>query len=129
MRTGALLDGFEFQAYPTGLIPGLRIEKGIGTKSAVHLRLGYQWIRHRDLGVHEDERGNGYGFTLGYRRYFSEGFRGVSISSRCDLWFNKLDWEDTDIAIPVSGTSDIVVVQPTLELGYTFEFVYYFTTA
>ena len=29
--------GFEFQAYPTGLIPGLRLESGFGEQHAVHL--------------------------------------------------------------------------------------------
>ncbi len=113
---------FEFQAYPTGLIPGLRIEKGFADKHAVHLRIGYQWIRHRDLGEHDDERGTGYGFTLGYRKYFGEGFKGFSLSSRCDLWFNELDWKDDTPAGEVNGTSKITVVQPTIEAGYTFEF-------
>lgn len=110
---------FEFQAYPTGLIPGLRLEKNFGVKHAAHIRVGYQWIRHRDLGEHEDERGNGYGFTLGYKRYFKEMHKGFSLSIRNDLWFNSLDWKDNiNTPAEVSGTSDITVVQPTLELGY-----------
>ena len=116
--------GIEFQAYPTGLIPGLRIEKGFAGKHAVHFRFGYQWIRHRDLGVHDDERGNGYGFTLGYRKYFQDNFKGWSISSRCDLWANDLDWTDESPLgdITITGNTKVKVIQPTLDLGYTFIF-------
>ena len=113
---------FEFQAYPTGLIPGLRLEKGFADQHAVHLRLGYNWIRHRDLGEHSDERGDGYGFTLGYKYYFREGFQGWQLGLRNDIWFNTLDWEDYDIEGMLfdSGTTKITVVQPTAEAGYTF---------
>ncbi len=113
---------FEFQAYPTGLIPGIRLENGFGDRHAVHLRLGYNWIRHRDLGEHDDERGDGYGFSLGYKYHFRDNFQGFFLGLRNDLWFNSLDWEDYDAggAVVASGTSDIIVVQPTAEFGRTF---------
>ncbi len=113
---------FEFQAYPTGLIPGLRLEKGFADQHAVHLRLGYNWIRHRDLGVQDDERGDGYGFTLGYKYYFREAFQAWFLGARNDIWFNTLDWEDYDAGGNVvdSGTTKITVVQPTAEVGFTF---------
>lgn len=112
---------FEFQAYPTGLIPGLKLEKGFSDRHAVSLRLGYQYIRHRDLGVHEDERGNGYGFTLGYKYYLKPNFRGLSLGIRNDIWFNELDWKDNiDTPEEISGTSEITVVQPTAEATYLF---------
>jgi len=113
---------FEFQAYPTGLIPGIRLEKGFADRHALHLRLGYNWIRHRDLGEHDDERGDGYGFTLGYKYHLRDGFEGWFMGLRNDIWFNALYWEDyndNDVVID-SGTSDIIVVQPTAEAGYTF---------
>ena len=112
---------FEFQAYPTGLIPGVRVSKLFKEQNAAHLRLGYNWIRHRDLGVHEDERGDGFGFTLGYRRYFSPNYERWFLGGRSDLWFNELAWKDNiGTADEVSGLSNIVVVQPTLEGGYLF---------
>ncbi len=113
---------FEFQAYPTGLIPGLRLEKGFADRHALHLRLGYNWIRHRDLGEHGDERGDGYGFTIGYKYYLREGFEGWFLGLRDDTWFNTIDWEDyaANGAVVANGTTDITVVQPTAEAGYTF---------
>lgn len=113
---------FEFQAYPTGLIPGLRLEKGFADRHALHLRLGYNWIRHRDLGEHDDERGDGFGFTLGYKYHLQDDFEGWFLGLRDDTWFNTLDWEDYDAggAVIAGGRSEIVVVQPTAEAGYTF---------
>ena len=65
-----------------------QIEKAFKENYAFHLRLGYNWIRHQDFGEHEDERGDGYGFTLGYKRYFKEGHKGFFIGARNDFWFN-----------------------------------------
>ena len=113
----------EFQAYPTGLIPGVRIEKNFNERSAVHLRLGYQLINHRDLGVHESEKGNGYGFSLGYKHYLKENHEGFFLGVRNDIWLNTIDWIDNiDTPSPITGTTMITVVQPTAEGGYTFLF-------
>ncbi len=111
---------FEFQAYPTGLIPGLRLEGGKG-RNAAHLRLGYNWIRHGDFGKHDDERGDGFGFSLGYKRYFKDGQTGFFVGTKNDFWFNELDWKE-NIGEPDerSGQTKITVVQPTAEFGYAF---------
>ena len=113
--------GPEIQVYPTGVIPGLRIEKDINDRSAINFRLGYQWIRHRDLGVHEDERGSGYGFSLGYRKRFTENKKGFSLIVRTDIWWNDIDWKDKiDTAEEINGNTDILVLQPTLVLEDVF---------
>lgn len=112
---------FELQAYPTGLIPGVRVDLNVAGKNAAYLRLGYQLIDHRDLGKHMDEKGSGLGFTLGYKRYIKSGFQGLFFGARNDIWFNKIDWEDFNIVIARSGTTKITVVQPTAEAGYLFE--------
>jgi hypothetical protein len=114
---------FEFQAYPTGLIPGFRLEKTFGQRSAAHVRLGYNWIRHGNAGKHDLEWGDGCGFTLGYKRYFREGFEKFSLGIRNDLWFNEMEWKDqigtTGFA---NGSTKIIVVQPTLEASWLFRF-------
>lgn len=102
--------GIELQAYPTGLIPGIRLEKFLGEKESLNIRLGYQIIDHRDLGVQDDETGSGYGISLAYRRFFNENHRGLSLAFRTDLWFNEIDWETQGN----TGTTNIKVVQPTL---------------
>ena len=112
--------GFEFQAYPTGLIPGLRLDYHFKSHHSVHMRAGYNWVRHRDLGVQDHEEGDGFGGTLGYRYYFRNGWTGWFGGARCDLWRNQLDWQDKDDngVVIADGTSRIMVLQPTAEAGY-----------
>lgn len=112
--------GLEVQVYPTGIIPGIRIETQLSERSALNFRLGYQWIRHRDLGVHEDERGNGFGFTGGYRHYFQNSDHdGWNIGFKTDVWLNDIDWKDNiGSTNQATGNTNITVIQPTLELGY-----------
>lgn len=107
--------GFEFQAYPTGLIPGISIEKQLASRSFIYARIGYNWIRHRDLGKHDDERGDGYGFSLGYKRYFNDQLVGWQLGVKNDIWWNSIDWQEGSS----EGNTQITVLQPTLSLGYT----------
>ncbi len=111
--------GPEIQAYPTGLLPGVRIEKKLTENSSVNFRFSLQLIDHRDLGVHDNEEGNGYGFSLGYRKFFNESNRGFSLSLRTDYWKNTIDW--SDLTPQDSGTSKITVLQPTALLEYKIQ--------
>lgn len=115
--------GLELQVYPTGQLIGITFEKMWSSKNACHIRAGYNRVRHGDAGVHDEESGGGLGGTLGYRRYFREDYRGWHIGIRSDLWFNTIDWKDfLPGAAPNTGTSNIIVLQPTLESGYLFLF-------
>ncbi|HHB78470.1 MAG TPA: hypothetical protein ENK85_04480 [Saprospiraceae bacterium] len=117
---GSLDFGVEFQAYPTGIMPGVRLEKNFSERHALHLRVGANIFDHRDWGKHFKETGSGYGFTLGYKRYFQPGHKRWFLGLRNDLWFNQVNWTK-DIALPpFTGTTQIMVVQPTAEGGYTF---------
>ena len=117
---GSMDVGFEFQAYPTGILPGIRLEKNFSERHAIHLRAGANIFNHRSLGKHFKEEGSGYGFTIGYKRYFQPTHARWFVGVRNDIWFNKVDWTK-DIALPpFSGTTKITVIQPTVEAGFTF---------
>lgn len=109
--------GPEIQVYPTGILPGIRIEKLLSSNSSVDFRIALQLIDHRDLGVHDDETGNGWGFSLAYRKYFQSTDKGLSLALRTDLWQNSIDW--MDLSPLASGQTDITVLQPTVLLEYT----------
>jgi hypothetical protein len=113
-----VIPGIELQVYPTGIMPGLRVEKRMN-RNEVNLRLGLNLFDHRDLGVQEEEIGGGGGGSLGYRRYFADGGTGFFLGARTDLWVNRNRWRD-EIGTPteVSGTTNLLVVQPTAEAGY-----------
>lgn len=114
--------GLEFQAYPTGLIPGLRLDYHLSPHHSVHARAGYNWVRHGDNGVQDDEQGQGYGGTLGYRYFFRPEHARWFVGGRADLWGNELDWQDLspDGVLLATGTTRITVFQPTAEAGYRF---------
>lgn len=114
----------ETQVYPTGIIPGVRIAYDFGGQHAIHTRLGYNIVRHRDLGVQDDERGGGFGFTIGYDRYFGQNYKGFFAGARMDLWFNEVDWGNL-IGTPAEtrGTTNVTVWQPTIEGGYSFSII------
>ncbi|MBK9015010.1 MAG: hypothetical protein IPM82_13565 [Saprospiraceae bacterium] len=113
--------GLEVQVYPTGYIPGFRVEKSFTKRDLGSVRVGYQIIDHRDQGLHDDETGSGFGGSLGYKHYFNRYFTGPSLGLRTDVWANKIDWvTKLEMGGESKGSSDILVVQPTVEFGWAF---------
>ena len=108
--------GVEMQLYPTGFLLGARGEIGFSQQS-IDFRIGYNFINHRDQGVQANEEGGGYGFTLGYRYYLNLPNDRFFIGVRSDFWFNEIIWQDENSG---SGTTNIVVLQPTVNCGYVF---------
>jgi len=113
--------GIEAQKYPAGHILGGRIDIGVGDQNDLNFRVGYNFARHQDFGVHEDETGGGWGGSLGFRHYFNPEKTKWFLGIRTDVWFNTIDWKDF-IGMPneLRGTTDITVLQPVIEGGYGF---------
>ena len=113
--------GIEAQKYPVGHIWGGRVDITIGIHNTINFRVGYNFARHQDFGVHQDERGGGFGGSVGVRHYTGDEKSKWFIGLRTDLWFNTIDWKD-NIGKPneISGITKITVLQPTLEGGYGF---------
>lgn len=112
--------GLTFQQYPTGSIPGLSYTFNAGeSHHSLQLRLGYNIVYHGDAGVWDDEKGGGFGFSPAWLYSFKADRQGLYIGGRLDVWFNSIDWEGVGPAdTPISGTSNIVVLQPTAVAGY-----------
>lgn len=107
----------QLQVYPTGIIPGITIDRSISDKGRVALRLGYNSFDHRDLGVQTTEVGGGPGFSIGYQHYFKNDFRGLHLEFKNDFWFSNIDWTNVDTM--TEGETSITVLQPTASIGYT----------
>lgn len=108
--------GGEFQWYPDGSITSLHFAFNAKLHSSVNFRFGYNKTNRGDNGKHADEKGNGWGGSVGYRYYFKPFPYKFFIGSRLDLWKMKINWKDA----LVSGTSKTSTLQPTFEVGYTF---------
>lgn len=123
----------ETQAYPAGVIPGIRFDVFFSNDLFFNSRIGYNLTNRRDWGKHDNEKGGGPGFSLGFERsnFLKNNF---SLNLRSDFWIMKIDWENYeyrtcepgDICPQVlnaqrfttSGTSSIIIFQPTLSTGY-----------
>lgn len=111
--------GLEFQAYPAGLVPGIRWERPVRGDWALALRLGWNLTDRRDWGEHDDESGDGPGGGLSVLRHFEGWGRSWRAGVRVDTWWLEIDWED-DAASTLGareGRTEVVVVQPTVVLG------------
>ena len=113
--------GVEVQAYPAGVIPGLHVQLPQDELSAITLRAAHNFSDREDYGEFDDEEGGGFGGGVGYRRYLEPGREGWLWGGRVDVWALEIDWEDQGgTPMATSGTTDIVVLQPTVEGGYGF---------
>ena len=109
--------GIELQAYPAGLITGLHAEHALNERDVISARLAWNATDRGDFGKHDDECGGGPGGGLGWRRFLGVGRRGWLFGGRVDLWALEIDWKDGPPA-STEGTSDVLVLQPSLEAGY-----------
>ncbi len=118
--------GLAFQVHSTGLVLTSKVELGFGTsnRNAINLGFGYNLIRRRNLGLHEDERGGGWGGFLGYRHYFFEQRNKFFLGGKIHLWLQHIDWK-SNCTDPITlctntGTTKVFVYQPTGEVGWLF---------
>jgi len=113
--------GAEFQLYPAGAVLSADYFRSLDERSAVFARVGYNFTDRQDFGEHDDEEGGGPGVGGGYRRWIGESMRAWFWGARLDLWWLEIDWEDDVVGgLERSGTTDVFVVQPALEGGYSF---------
>ncbi|MEZ4849699.1 MAG: hypothetical protein R3B93_14010 [Bacteroidia bacterium] len=66
--------------------------------------------------------GGGFGGSTRHRHYFGD-YEAFFLGARNDLWFNTVNWTmNPGAANESTGTTEIIVVQPTAEAGYLFNF-------
>ena len=114
--------GFEFRAYPAGQMYMLRGEKLISANSTFGIYAGYNKADRKDFGVHLKEEGGGFGGGLAYKRYIVKDSSGFYVGLENFVWTIEIDWSDTapDNTFSLSGTTDILVLQPAFNFGYKY---------
>lgn len=110
---------FEVQAYPTGVIPGVRYEWETSTQDQWFARLAYNFTDRSDFGEHDDESGGGPGIGFGWRHWLNQNHSEWHYGARLDIWDLEIDWEE-DGPPSGEGKTDILVMQPSGELGYSW---------
>jgi hypothetical protein len=110
--------GLEVEGYPAGVIVGGTHAWPLGDQGTVATLAGWNFTDRRDWGEHDDEHGGGPGVGVAASRWLGAGRAGWGIGVRTDLWWLDVDWEEAGR----SGTTEIVVLQPTVRAGYAWHF-------
>jgi hypothetical protein len=87
--------------------------------------LGYKTAYRPITGTHNNEKGDGWGGSLGYRYYFSVIPKGFYIGARGSLWSLGM-YRTADPTIP---SVNVMIGQPSAEAGFTalFNDIFYTT--
>ncbi len=106
----------EGHVYPAGVIGTIGQLFTFNQTHCFGIFLGYNNSHRQDFGKNDNEEGGGRGASLLYQYYFNNVFLGF----RTDYWSMRIDWMNENQAEPKDqmGTTDIGVLQPTVELGY-----------
>ena len=110
--------GAEYIGSSKGYIAALHLAYNFPVHHAFQARIGYNSSNWKDKGKHDSEKGNGPGFSLGYRYYFLVRPHGFFLGARADVWRLNINWKQNITLI--TGSSKIWALQPTAEMGYMF---------
>lgn len=112
--------GITIQWYPAGIITILNTELFAGNKSSMLFRLGANFIDRRNYSPYNDnEKGKGFGGTLGYRRYFYRKYGCFIAGFNTDIWNTWINWKNNiEQANQTQGRTYTLVIQPWIEAGY-----------
>ena len=113
--------GPEIQAYPAGVILGMQWQYPIADDEVIFTRVAANITDRQDFGEHDNEEGDGFGIGVGWRRYLDREFSGWHYGARADVWNLDIDWRN-DSGTPLTGNTDIWVLQPAIEGGYSWPF-------
>jgi hypothetical protein len=133
--------GVETQGYPAGITFGMRLDVMVTEDLNVTSRFGYNRTNRRDWGKNDTEKGEGLGFSIGVEKQ-NILIENLFLHIRADFWFLEIAWSDFDEELyeeqctgPLitlddqiqctaftRGSSDIIVFQPTVGVGYRIDF-------
>ena len=111
--------GLNLRGYPAGLTFSVNTSLAISHSNVLSLYGGYNVTDRHDWGEHDNEEGGGPGFSIAWRHYLHPAGKGFHFGTRADLWFLNIDWQD-DQKRTAAGETDIKVLQPVAEIGYTW---------
>lgn len=112
--------GVEAQWYPAGWLLGPVIQYHFRPNHVFFAKLGINLAdRHDWSGLNDDEKGSGYGGSLGYRCFLKKDKSTLFFGTRGELYNTNIKWKnDIGKVNETSGTTRIVVYQPSFEIGY-----------
>lgn len=109
--------GVVAQVYPAGVIVGVAGAYRLTERDSLVVHVSGNRSDRRDWGEHDDETGAGGGVGVSWRHWFRPGRTGFFAGARADVWSLAIDWEDDNP--DRSGDTDLIVVQPTAQAGWS----------
>lgn len=112
--------GADVRWYPAGWIVGPSVAYVATPKHILSAGIAVNLADRKDFsGLNDDEKGTGFGGSVGYRFLFSPNKSTFFLGARVDLWGMKIKWKDK-LGTPqaINGTTNITIFQPTAEIGY-----------
>ncbi len=112
--------GLSEQVYPAGLITTLNTEVFVRENSSLIFRVGGNFANRKDFSPYNDnEKGSGFGGSLGYRKYFHRQKGSFLAGINTDVWNMWIDWQNNPgTPDQTQGQTNTLVLQPWLEGGY-----------
>ena len=106
----------EVRGYPAGGIFSAGLLFDAGNQYEWGVSALYNRAERGNNGKHDNESGDGFGGGIEARRFHNVSRSGWFYGVRAELFQLDIDWRDPGR----SGSTDIVVLQPTARLGYRF---------
>lgn len=110
------------QFYPAGFIPTINADYYLNENSSLLFRIGGNFVDRQDFSEFNDnETGNGFGASFGYRKHHPLKKGKIIVGINNDVWNLWINYKNasTDIR-PEAGRTYTLVVQPWLEAGYFY---------
>lgn len=109
--------GAGIQVHTYGFIPGFTWEHLFRNQHSLRVNAGLNITNRHSAGKQQQEWGMGEMLGVGYRRFFNEATNGFFAGITVDGEHLRINWIG---GFGRRGWTDVVVVQPTAELGYRF---------
>ena len=116
--------GAAIQIYPAGVIATVHKEVFYDYSTSLYFRLGGNFANRHDYSPYNDnEKGSGFGGSVGYRKHKTLKKGSLLIGANLDTWNMWIDWKnDIGETNQTQGTTYTLVLQPWLEGGYFTDF-------
>jgi hypothetical protein len=97
--------------------PGINLQLAFNAKihHSIITSLGYKDVWRPIPNTHNNEKGKGFGGSLGYRYYFGVIPKGIYLGARAHIWSLSM-YRSAD---NTAANTNLIIGQPSAELGYT----------
>lgn len=114
--------GAAVQFYPAGIISTVHADIMIQEKNSIYLRFGGNYANRQDFSnFNDNEKGGGFGGSVGYRRHFLLKKGKLIAGFNTDIWNLWIRWKnEIGTAFQTKGTTYTLVLQPWVEGGYFY---------